>query len=63
MGARDSRARLSRADLLSNRVIVNGFAAGTWKRTIGSGGVALDITLDESVSRRVKQALRVEAER
>ena len=58
-----SRLPLSRADLLSNRVIVDGFAAGAWKRTIGSAGVTLEITLAESVGRQVKQALRVEAER
>jgi len=57
-----SRVALSRGDLLTNRVIVNGVVVGTWKRTLGSRGVAVEITLTEQVGPRVVHALRAAAD-
>ena len=57
-----SRVALSRGDLLTNCVVVDGIVVGTWKRTIGSGGATVEITLTERVSPRVRRALRAAAD-
>ena len=57
-----SRVALSRGDLLTNRVILNGIVVGTWKRTHGSHGVAVEITLTEQVGAGSVRAMRAAAD-
>ena len=62
-GGVSSRVPLSRGDLLSYRVIVNGVVCGTWKRMLARHGVGVDVSLTESVSSAVEGAIVRSAER
>ena len=62
-GGVSSRVPLSRGDLLSYRVIVNGMVGGTWKRILARHGVSVDVSLTESVSSAVEGAIVRSAER
>jgi Winged helix DNA-binding domain len=57
-----ARVALSRGDLLTNRVIVDGIVVGTWKRTQGSRGVAVEIALTEEVGAGALRAIRAAAD-
>jgi hypothetical protein len=57
-----SRLPLSRGDLLSARLVINGIVAGTWKRTIGRRGVDVQIAAPPRVGDRVRRAMRTAAE-
>jgi len=58
-----SRAALSRGDLLSYRVIVDGIVSGTWKRTLSPDGVGVEVTLTEPTSSATERAIVRSAER
>lgn len=57
------RAVNSGGGLLSPCVVIDGHVAGVWRRTLGRGGVSIELVLFGPVSRRARTAISDAAER